>query len=279
MECFGRHQYHGKIFAKVELPGIIVSAGERAAGTSVPLHTHELPTIRTLLSGDHTFERYDGSIGKSRVGVWYLDPADRPHRHLSCPTPIRSMAVIFEPEVLQLSPPTTLMVLEGGHYMGLAMRIFHELVKPDRFSPIVMEGMCKELIGTLYRHGSSIENENIPFWLDTARSLIHENFSGHVALEKVAATVGVHPSHLSKAFRIRFGETFTEYLMSLRLAFAKERICSSEDKIAMIAAECGFADHAHLTRSFRTKYGLSPTEARKLKVGEGTISPFPQHVA
>jgi transcriptional regulator GlxA family with amidase domain len=38
----------------------------------------------------------------------------------------------------------------------------------------------------------------------------------------------------------------------------------SRADLAVLAAEAGYADHAHLTRTFRERFDLSPSEFREL---------------
>jgi len=49
----------------------------------------------------------------------------------------------------------------------------------------------------------------------------------------------------------------------LRVAAARSRVMDSQDSLAAIALDCGFADQSHLTRAFRLRYGLSPGRMRR----------------
>jgi AraC-like DNA-binding protein len=63
------------------------------------------------------------------------------------------------------------------------------------------------------------------------------------------------------------GRSFTEHLLERRLARATELLRDPqlpERKIADIAFQVGFTDLSHFNRMFRRKYGMTPTELRKI---------------
>lgn len=77
----------------------------------------------------------------------------------------------------------------------------------------------------------------------------------------LARLVGCSPHHLSRVFRELTGLSFSEYRRNLRLVQALERILDGERSLAQVAADCGFADHAHLTRTLRRRHQLTPHPA------------------
>lgn len=79
----------------------------------------------------------------------------------------------------------------------------------------------------------------------------------------IAAPLGCSPDHLSRAFRQSEGTTFTAYRRRIRVRAALERIGDGEIDLARVAADCGFADHAHMTRSIRAEAGATPSQLRQ----------------
>lgn len=82
--------------------------------------------------------------------------------------------------------------------------------------------------------------------------------TGRPSLAEVACVAGVHPMHLAKLFRKRFGYSMGEYLRRQRIAWACEQLERGAGTISSIAVRAGFADHAHFTRTFRRVTGCSP---------------------
>jgi AraC family transcriptional regulator len=93
--------------------------------------------------------------------------------------------------------------------------------------------------------------------------LLHERAPAAPSLADLAAEAGVHPAHLSRAFRRRFGMTVCEYSRKLRLEWAAARLIE-ERSLAQIAVEAGFADQSHFTRSFRRHFGVTPGRYRAM---------------
>ena len=81
-------------------------------------------------------------------------------------------------------------------------------------------------------------------------------------LHALAADAGVHPAHLTRAFRRRFGRSIGSYLRLVRLEWAAHRLATSEDLLADVAGVAGFADQSHFTRLFRQHFGCTPARYR-----------------
>jgi AraC-like DNA-binding protein len=83
-------------------------------------------------------------------------------------------------------------------------------------------------------------------------------------LGKLADRLAVSTHHLSRIFSAATGVSVTTYRNRLRARAALERIADGERSLTRLAAELGYADHAHLTRSIRRETGLPPSAHRKL---------------
>jgi AraC family transcriptional regulator len=79
----------------------------------------------------------------------------------------------------------------------------------------------------------------------------------------VAGAVGVHPVHLARVFRLKYGTPVGTYVRGLRLSWAAARLTDTEETIAQIASEAGFFDQSHFTRTFRRHFGLTPQAYRR----------------
>ncbi|GLZ81669.1 AraC family transcriptional regulator [Actinorhabdospora filicis] len=91
--------------------------------------------------------------------------------------------------------------------------------------------------------------------------------SGHpsaAGLFTLAAHLGVSPYRLSRAFPAVTGMTLTRYRNTLRVTAVLARLEAGETGLARLAAELGFADQAHLTRTVRALTGGTPTALRRL---------------
>jgi AraC family transcriptional regulator len=72
--------------------------------------------------------------------------------------------------------------------------------------------------------------------------------------------------HFCRTFRASFGESPHTYVMRRRIERAKGMMLQSSSPLAQIAIECGLADQAHFSKSFRRFVGESPAAWRRARV-------------
>jgi AraC-like DNA-binding protein len=85
-----------------------------------------------------------------------------------------------------------------------------------------------------------------------------------VRLVDMAAEIGVSAYRLSRAFRRVTGLSVTSYRSELRTRQALARLAQGDQSLAGIAADVGFADQAHLTRTLRASSGMTPRMLQSL---------------
>ena len=86
--------------------------------------------------------------------------------------------------------------------------------------------------------------------------------------------MSVSAYHLSRIFKLVTGQTLSAYRRRVRIRSALDLLLEGQVDLATIAAAAGFADHAHLTRTFRTELGDVPSEIRgRIWPGDGARSP------
>ncbi|MGC2774803.1 MAG: acetamidase/formamidase family protein [Bradyrhizobium sp.] len=94
----------------------------------------------------------------------------------------------------------------------------------------------------------------------------------------VAQTEGISERYLQKLFESA-GDNFSHYVRERRLQRAWTDLSNPAEtnhSISEIAYRYGFADSAHFSRSFRTRFGLSPREFRQRKAEQAVTSAAPR---
>ncbi|WP_214401053.1 helix-turn-helix transcriptional regulator [Pseudonocardia lacus] len=105
----------------------------------------------------------------------------------------------------------------------------------------------------------------------TARSLIEDNCTRAIRTEDLAREVGVHPSHLVRAFTSATGVAPQTYARQVRIAKARDLICAGLG-LSEVAQALEFCDQPHLTREFKKVYGVPPGALAR-GVGSGYANP------
>lgn len=83
-------------------------------------------------------------------------------------------------------------------------------------------------------------------------------------LFSLADHLEVSPYRLSRAFPREIGVSVTRYRNRVRVGRAMERLEQGERSLALLAADLGFADQAHLTRTVREHTGHPPAALRRV---------------
>jgi AraC family transcriptional regulator len=144
----------------------------------------------------------------------------------------------------------------------LGRRIACEMEAPDASSALAVEGLVLQLLA-LGERESTASAWRGTVWVSAVAELLRDRTPHAPSLSELAAEAGVHPGHLSRAFRQAFGVTVCEYSRSLRLDWATAQL-ESDAPLAQVALEAGFADQSHFTRAFRCHVGVTPGRYREL---------------
>ncbi len=97
-----------------------------------------------------------------------------------------------------------------------------------------------------------------------ARQAITDGHPASDGLLPLAELLGVSPYRLSRSFTHELGISVTRYRNRVRIGLALDRLEEGETSLAALAADLGFADQAHLSRTMRQSLGRTPTALRRL---------------
>lgn len=162
--------------------------------------------------------------GASVADVLFLEPDRR--------------RTVVRPEIARLSPVTEISTWTQAHARAALIR---EAVRGARGRDDV---------------GGDEAHQSVAAALAALPDLVA---AGTVTVRDVASLVGLSPSRLSHVFVQDTGLPLRTYVRWARLQLAAERL-SLGDSITVAAHTAGFADSAHFSRTFRSMFGLSPTD-------------------
>ena len=86
-----------------------------------------------------------------------------------------------------------------------------------------------------------------------------------ISLNRVAHAANVSANHFSALFSQNMGQTFIEYLTSLRMDKAKELLRCTSKRSSEIAGEVGYKDAHYFSYLFKKTQGMTPSEYRKTR--------------
>ena len=107
------------------------------------------------------------------------------------------------------------------------------------------------------------QNRNV---LKQAVDFINSHYMDEeLSLNKVAHVANVSANHFSALFSQNMGQTFIEYLTTLRMSRAKELLRCTSKRSSEIAGEVGYKDAHYFSYLFKKTQGMTPSEYRKTR--------------
>ncbi len=119
-----------------------------------------------------------------------------------------------------------------------------------------------EAAGATTRSRASAASRRQRHLADDAREIL--NRAPATALIALGRELAVSPRHLSRLFHAQTGMTLARYRNELRTRTALEAVATGAPSLSRLAAELGFADHAHLTRTVHRLTGQPPSVHRQI---------------
>jgi AraC family transcriptional regulator len=251
-----------------ELVGFTLTEAMYPARLRQPRHTHQRASFSFVLTGSYV-ENFGRQSQMRQPSTMIFHPPQESHsvdfesevvRIFSVHIDFERLAHIREHSNVLDSPVSR----RTETIAWLGRRIYREFDRMDALSALAIEGLILEILVTASRDEDGSEERKSPRWLKQAREFLHAHFSESLVMEDVARAVGVHPVHLARVFREKFGCTLGEYLRRLRVEFACRQISTTETPLCQIAFAAGFSDQSHLNKTFKNLFNLTPSEYRKI---------------
>jgi AraC family transcriptional regulator len=244
--------------ASLSLDDVSLSETLHAPGSCLPPHSHPTPSLCLVRRGGFR-ERWRAGAAEHGMGDVIFRAAGDVHENAFHAEGALCFNVTFGPRLMDgLAVGATREVLHGRRVGAILARLTRE-VSAREPSPLVAQGLVLQALGEAFQRGAPGGGR----WLERVRDEIDAHFGRPLSVAGLAATVGVHPAHLSRAFHRHFGSPVVAYLRQVRVRAAAGLLLRSSLTLADVAAGTGFADQSHLTRVFKQVTGLTPGRYRR----------------
>lgn len=100
--------------------------------------------------------------------------------------------------------------------------------------------------------------------IENCKKYMEEHYKEEVSLEGLAQSFYFNPSYFSSLFKSYTGQSFSDYLLQVRMKHAIYQLKYSEDKVNDISVEIGYKDPSYFIRVFKKMYGVSPGDYRRM---------------
>lgn len=93
-----------------------------------------------------------------------------------------------------------------------------------------------------------------------AKEYIRNNLSRNLKAKEVAAQVNLSEAYFTIYFKDKTGVNFRDYLLQVRMAYAKQMLKAHVANISEIAYRTGYQDYRSFSRAFKNETGMTPSE-------------------
>ena len=150
-----------------------------------------------------------------------------------------------------------------GEIVDRPEQIYQSFRTARHIRHLLVERSDREAIILGVREMGEQADEKTPAVISEAKLYMSQNFTNpNLMLQDVAKAVGMSNSRFSTVFSQQTGQTFTEYLMYLRIGRAKELLRTTSVKGTQIAREAGYNDSHYFSYIFKKNTGLTPSDYR-----------------
>lgn len=122
----------------------------------------------------------------------------------------------------------------------------------------VSDQQIKKLIQII----SKEKETRINHFVELAKAYIYENYKEDISLPQIANHVNLNPFYFSKMFKKRTGETFSDFVMRIRIEQAKQLMQDERLNLKEISYEVGYKDPNYFSRVFKKYTNESPKQYR-----------------
>jgi AraC family transcriptional regulator len=255
----------GLLLRRVGLPRFVLTSTRYAPRLHLTEHAHTSGFLLFVRDGSFVEQHGRRSDGLDRWTCMYRPRLDA-HTNEFGPAGATLNAIDLEESWIERLCDAGFrderLTVRSPFVQQFAERLDSEISMPDSMSAMVIEALATEVLVFGCR-AALLRDEPCPSSpARRARCIIENEFASPLSLARIAAEVGVHPVHLARQFRAAHGCTVGEYIRIIRITFARQQLKESDQPIADIAIDAGFADQSHLSKSFRRITGESPAAYR-----------------
>jgi AraC-like DNA-binding protein len=137
----------------------------------------------------------------------------------------------------------------------------HQILFDGSLSSLAREEIVIRLLQALIddRNGSAERPDKAA--IETAKHMLQQAGDQPLSLDEIARSIGVSPVYLTQSFSRSEGMPLYRYQMRLRLSRALYEL-PRRSNLTYLALDLGFSSHSHFTSTFRSAFGITPSQFR-----------------
>lgn len=237
-------------------------------------HTH--PAYSFILSFDDKCQtRIGNDVVQSVPSTMMMMPPDCPHQELPSDEVSRYIAVMIDSSFFEEQKQVYGVESEPGMFscFPLSERLVQAckefLIDYQESFPgyeQLLESGELRICHLIIRLVFGIAQKELPvsrsITIHRVVEYIYSHYRERLSVDDLARQACLSTSHFSRLFRQEMGKSPAEYLLEVRLEFAKRMLAVNEKSLTEIALDCGFGSSSHFSQTFSRALSISPSDYR-----------------
>ena len=134
---------------------------------------------------------------------------------------------------------------------------------------LLLRELLQYLPHRLLSAGEAAEDERRTDRLLRLISFVEEGYTHKLRLADFAAAEGRSLGYISHFAKEMLGQSFQEYVESVRFNAACKLISAGADRMLDVSVAAGFSDYRYFSRAFQSRLGLTPEQYSRLPGAHG----------
>ena len=111
-----------------------------------------------------------------------------------------------------------------------------------------------------------VNDYNKEYYLQQAIDIINRRYSdSEFRIEDICRQLRVSHSYLCRIFKEYSAKTLNQYLVRIRMRYARKMLESEENEIKNIVTACGYSEYGYFAKEFKRIFNITPGEYRKMQ--------------
>lgn len=246
-----------------------IFVSEKYLTTDFELHCHNHFEAEFVFDGS-AIENINGKTVEIKRGSLYvLKPSD--YHSVKINSPLSLITLSFDYRMLPKSlleyfcDETQDYIFQVAEEYPVYKVLFEILLVEQYKSPTITLNVLAVIFEKLARL-SGVRDKSVSDAINpVSDAMAYTNlcFGDNPSVKDVARIAGYTPEYFSFLFKKKTGQSYTEYLTSVKIANAKKMLKINGLAVSEICFACGFGSVSNFNRVFKKTEGISPSQYRK----------------
>jgi AraC-like DNA-binding protein len=119
--------------------------------------------------------------------------------------------------------------------------------------------LIRQLLDIKYTPGIILHRMSV----NKSLEYLNEHYGEKLSVYDLATAANCSVSHFSRIFKEETGASPSDYIMQVRLDYAKRMLRANEKTVTQIALYCGFNSSSYFSHCFTRAFQISPSDFKK----------------